>query len=330
MEYSVQPDNPYSPIRPSGYFDTFVHNTQSMHDPTMLDSTLNCLRGQKQYLDELLSKTAVTLNALRDRQTRNDRILSAHPAPRSKRKKIQQNRYKTGKTIKTCENEERAIFSCLQVCETNIHTLEAILYPPDLSSWTSTDYYSNNSYMESDRGSLDWNGWTDDSPISPFKRERERPLPMDEIPPETPLPAEYVDIKHNHPPPLPPRLDIACSSVLPLVPPNSAYTNFAFSPEATTFEPSTTQIQLPVARLSKELDKLTISGYLAAKRKRWVQSRQFSDVTINQMIRRLPGNAPPASAPARPYQSWAYPKPAAQNVSEHAKGETTLKRCNSI
>jgi hypothetical protein len=311
MEYGVPPVNPNSPDQLSGYFNAFVHNTQTMHDLKTWVPTLNSLRGQKCYLQDLLSKTATTLNALRDRQSRNQRVLSTHPTPRSRRKKMEQDRWRTGKTIQTCENEEKVILDCLQVCENNIHTLEAIIYHPPELSWTSAELYSNKSYVDSDTTSFDWQGWTDDVAMSPFEQTRKGPLLMDEIAPETPA-ASYVGPETRHPALLRPHSSPETELTFLVAPPNSAYTNFTLSPEAAAFEPSATQ-------LVKELDKLTISGLLASKRMSSIRRRRSSDEAV--AFRRLSSTVQPS-----PTRAGSCPN----SLREKVDGGSAGKRCNSI
>ncbi|KAJ4352529.1 uncharacterized protein N0V89_007878 [Didymosphaeria variabile] len=325
MEYGLPPIKPYSPDRLSGYFDAFVHNTRTMQDVNTWLPTLNSLRGQKDYLEELLSKTATTLNALRDRQTRNQRVLDTNPTPRSKRKKIQQNRWRTCKTIHTCENEEKVILDCLKVCENNIHTLEAIICPPE-TPWTRAEYYSSNSYVDSDTTSFDWQGWTEDVAVSPFEKTRIRPLPLDDIAPDT-VASVYAGAETRRPPPPPLRPVSEIDSALPPAPPNSAYTNFTLSPEATAFKPHGAHLQLPVARLTKELDKLTISGFLASKRMDSIRRRRFSDEGV-AFLRRS-SNIQPALTRASSCHSWPGPSTLGDKDPRCVR-KSKLKRTNSI
>ncbi|KAF2451247.1 hypothetical protein P171DRAFT_478295 [Karstenula rhodostoma CBS 690.94] len=325
MEYGVRPINPYSPDRLSGYFDAFVHNTQTMHNLNTWVPTLNNLRGQKDYLEGLLSKTVTTLNALRDRQTRNQRILDTNPTPRTKRKKIQQDRWRTSKTIRTCENEEKVILDCLQVCENNIHTLEAIICPPE-SSWNSVEYYGSNSYGDSDTTSFDWQGWTDDVAVSPFEQTRKGPLPLDEIAPDMTAGCTQAEIRR--PSPLPPQSILQTQSAFLVAPLNSAYTDFTLSPEAAAFKPSTAHLQLPITQLARELDRLTISGLLASKRMHSIRSRRFSDEAV--AFRCLSSTVQPTPTRTGSCSSWPGQSPSHGKVDGGSADKTKLKRCNSI
>ncbi|KAF1955818.1 hypothetical protein CC80DRAFT_505132 [Byssothecium circinans] len=239
-----------------------------MHDVSIWVPTLNCLRGQRRYLEGLLSKTATTLNALRDRQTRNERALSANPTPRSKRKKILQNKWRTSKTMQTCENEERAILECLGVCKNNISTLEAIVGPEYCSSPTNyhsaAEYNSTNSYANTGASGFDWKDWGDETPVSLFQRCRERSLVMEEIAPEV-TPNVVLRVPPN------------------MAPPQLAHT--MLSPQAAVFEPRVVPIPLVDEEMPRELDKLSISGLLSSKHMRLISKRHFSDDAIGHVQR---------------------------------------------
>lgn len=300
MEYGVRPAGSYHPRRPSGYFDAFVQDTQITQNSGTWLMTLACLKSQKRYLDDVLSKTATTLNALRDRQSRNDRVLSATLGPRSKKKKISQNRWRTDKTIKTCENEERVIVECLQVCENNIHTLESILYP--MGTWTTVASrnlaHSKHSHTDSATTNFDWNGWEDEGPTSPFQRQKQQhALILDEIPPEAHIHGISVGspstfrkaFAPRHPPPLSPCVHARPLERLLPVPPGAAQLqshHSVLSPEATPFEPHRSQTPI-IERTQIELDKLSISGLLASKRMCQILGRRCSDAAIEHVFQGL-------------------------------------------
>jgi hypothetical protein len=288
MEYGVQLVKPFSPRRLSGYFNTFAQKTHTMQGSSTWTTTLTCLKSQKGYLEDLLSKTATTLNALRDKQGSNDRRLSTRLGPCSKKKKILQNRWRTAKTIKTCENEEKAILNCLQVCENNIHTLESMVYLMGTRT-TVAEYNSSNSnwsYTDSAMAEFDWDGWADEGHMSPFHRQSQRQhalLMLDGIPPEAPVHGP------KRPPMLRPRVHAPPSAKLPPVPPNTALPqrhHSLLSPEATSFEPHMTHSPT-LERRQKELDKLSISGLLASKRMFQILERRCSDASIRHMLQRL-------------------------------------------
>lgn len=76
----------YTEDLPDSYF-TLVQYTGWTLDPSWTNKLAE-LREQSRYLEDFLSKKGTILNALRDRETRNERLLSLNPTLRAKRKKI--------------------------------------------------------------------------------------------------------------------------------------------------------------------------------------------------------------------------------------------------
>lgn len=291
----------------------------AINDPVQWNTELASLHHQQQYLAGLLSKTATTLNTLREKQSRNERALSNTPCPRSKKKKILQNRWRTDKTIKTCEKEEKAIFDTLQVCQRNIHYMELLGRPADSSSTAAgCSTRSSDSYDTPITTELDWNGWDDDQDISPFHKESRTLGILDEIPPEMTL--RGADVPYTSRPLVaPPRI----STVLPPVPPNTALppvNSASLSPEAACFEPAV------VKYVGEELDRLTISGYLASKCMKWIPKRRFSNAAVKHIFRCLSSSNLEKELPEL-----------ASSKSEHGEGKlavdahvTTTKRNQSF
>ncbi|KAF2121346.1 hypothetical protein BDV96DRAFT_209823 [Lophiotrema nucula] len=319
MDYGTPQIEHFSPRQLSGYFESIVDNTQSAHDANTWMCTLATLQHQKNYLEALLSKTAITLNVLRDKQTRHERSLGFSPTTRSKKKKVQHQKWRTSKTIQTCENEERAILDCLGVCRRNIHTLESMLHPIVTSS-TAADYdytssHSKTSYTDSADICFDWkNGWAEDGGISPFQQQCRRPLVMDDMPPKACFDGDTLVDKSSYtkrPPPLPTRTIVPPAVPALPVPPNTASSNNQYSTlsaEAESFEPSVTHYP-PSDEILEMLDKLSISGFLASKRVQRLQRRRFSNAAIGHIFRRLSGGsgsntARPQLAPLRKHASW--------------------------
>jgi hypothetical protein len=293
---------------------------------------LRSLHNQKRYLDDVLSKTAVTLHALRERQTRNERLLSTNPTPRSKRKKILQNRWRTGKTIQTCEKEEKVILDCLQVCTNNLKMLEAIINPIDLSS-NGANCTWGGPYTESETTALDWNDWTDNGVISPFRKDRIRSLPMDEIPPEM-LPDKFkltytLPTTTTHTFQTSSQYHSDTTMLLPLVSLNTTPLHRRLSRRATVFEPSITHSRPLDDELPVQLDKLSISGLMGSKSMQHVQARRLSDVTLEHLLDRLSSSVRPAVKRIRSHQSWAALSPQLQQEEREVASSATLKKTNS-
>ncbi|PVH94618.1 hypothetical protein DM02DRAFT_660894 [Periconia macrospinosa] len=330
MEYNIPSVIPYSPPPLTGYFDSFVQHPYTMQDASAWIPTLNKLRGQRVYLEDLLAKTATKLNALRDKQTRNERTLNANPEySRSKKKKIAQNKWRTNKTIQTCENEERAILECLRVCKSNIDMLESVLHPAGSPS-AVPDYNSLHSYTESDLGGVQWNtGWTDDGdPASPFETCRGGPVTCQEIAPEDafgPSPVLVGDAALAGFPylvPLPPHVQGYSTSAPSAVPQLSA--------EAAVFKPTTTKRQNEVGDLSVQIDKLSISGLLSSKYvKQQLARRSFPNRVTNRSTVQ-PARGPNADEHSDPSNHSDPSSAREEQHKEEAELPVTTKRMNSV
>ncbi|KAF2268734.1 hypothetical protein CC78DRAFT_540580 [Lojkania enalia] len=233
----------------------------------------------------------MTLNALREKQMQNEYALKANPKPRSKKKNILQSRWRTGKTIEACENEETTILNCLEVCRTNIKILEAIIYPIDAShtaaeyDWTRSKFSWADSLAAID---IDWNGWVDNGSVSPFQKECQRPLIMDDLPPEVCFDGTTLvnmfsvgkrpSILSLRPRPSP-------SLLAPPPPPPNTANQTDDNAEPLGFEPNVTHY--PHVEDKRNLDKLSISGLLASKHVQTIQKRRFSDAAVGHIFRRL-------------------------------------------
>jgi hypothetical protein len=311
MEYGVQSRKYRYPCRLTGYINASVQYTQTMQEHMTCMTMLTSLKCQKGYLNDLLSKTAMTLNALRDKQGRNYRLLGSTLGPRSKKKKILQNQWRTDKTIKTCENEEKVILDCLRVCENNIRTLEFLVYPMGLCT-TAAEYNLSNSkrsYIDSASTDFNWNGWADEVPVYPFHRQKYYNSIPDELPPDGLVegPVQWTVLGNpntpgqasapKRPTALTPRVHYPPTTALP-----ELYCT-VLSPEATSFEPHSAHFST-VERARKELDKLSISGLLASKRTSQIVGRRFSDVAVGHMFQHLSINDCPDVGTARGHKSW--------------------------
>ncbi|ORY18360.1 hypothetical protein BCR34DRAFT_582990 [Clohesyomyces aquaticus] len=324
MEYGVQQINPYHPPRMSGFFDAPVSYVQAGPEPSSWAWMLTNLRIQGEYLQDLLCKTTLTLHALRDKYNRTQRALDSNPTPRKKKKRLQQVKWRTDKTIKTCENEERVILDSLQLCSDNIRALEIIINPCDTfsamyeyDSSTFQGTYTNNTTPATT--DMDWIGWATEGDTSPLQRRCEQPVIMDDVPPEVPRMdlGNVVKLKI----PAPPRARHSSPdpvSVLSWAPPNTAcppYMHSMLSPEAALFEPSITHyppVYPSVEPYSakdmddkgSKVDKLSISGLLASKRVQRLQSRRrFSDAAVNHVFERLASRRPSVDR-TRDTMSW--------------------------
>lgn len=149
----------------------------------------------------------------------------------------------------------------------------------------------------------DWNGWTDDAPVSPFEKNRERLLLMDDVPPEMEVPGHQEARSERW-----------------LFGADITQDQGTLRVEALEFKPGAVHLRQPVTVLAKELDKLTISGFLAAKRLRSNRRSSVSDFMTRDIFRRGPGHVRPASVPARSGQSRGGSSPlGSEHGYEHAR-----------
>jgi hypothetical protein len=320
MENVLSPVILYFPILLSGRFEASMQHGSTMHDASGWNSTLNHLYGQKGYLEDILSKTATKLHALRDRQTRNERCLDNDPTPRSKKKKILQNKWRTNKTIQTCENEERAILECLSVCEENIYRLEALvnstLYPINTDYQSVSDYNSSGSYGSSEPVGFDWNGWEYETHVSPFHRSREGSFMSDAVAPEA-LRNEFL--LENNTGNLVPSSSQSCTAttVVPKVPPKAhphiTHANTVLSAQATAFESNDVHTSDGNNEIPLELDKLSISGLLRSKRMQLISKR-----------------GRPELAQIHENKSWAASRAAQENRGRDKEVRIIRKRTKSV
>lgn len=324
---------PYSPY--SGYFEGAYPDSQTNYDTNNCFADLSSLYLSRTYLEGALAKTTITLNTLRDRQTRNERLLSTCAGPRSKKKKIKQNKWNTGKTIETCEREERAFFDCLQVCIGNIQMLEAIVHSTNTS--LVSGHGCSNSNTCSDATSFDWQGWTDNAIVSPFEKEARHTFSIDEIAPEVcreyaisnKVAAEARRVSAQRPSARTPRANRTCVSTVYPVPIDTTFSynlRSVLSPEATEFQPER-PFGLPVHRPGKEVDKLSISGYLASKRLQFAQQRSSSEIGMIDVNHRLSSMARP---PLAQLQTWTGPSPQRQPEIEPSPMKVERQRTRSF
>jgi len=345
----------------SGYFDDYLQNLQTMQNlqaaqntqamyNTNWTTTLVELQNQKSYLEDLLCKTAIKLNALRERHMRNERALNDDPRPRLKKRKIQQNQWRTDKTIKTCEKEERVILDCLRVCETNINTLVSILYPAEASSvaagYSLSESWASHHDTESSATDIEWNGWNGwvgAEAVSPFQRETRRPVSVTSIPPEVSVEGvcpSNTNISDGKPPPLPPRICLQPAlDVEPAVPPpppntaRSTQSHLTLSPAAETFRPDSSGDDVEVEACSEVIDKLSISSLLASKhvqKLRAAQKRRFADAALSHLFTRLSEHKGTWRSRLGPHRSISYEEGGLKPKVECVKATDLLLRSTSI
>ncbi|RAR01486.1 hypothetical protein DDE82_006475 [Stemphylium lycopersici] len=256
MEYSISPSQPWNAPTAHGFYP--VNGLPSC------SFELLRLEYEKEVLEDGLANCVTYLQALRKKQARNDRRLVTGPSPqRKKRKQIQQSKRDLEKEIKNRERDEQAFLNNLQACKANIYVAETASSPSTSVSSTVPDLTSNStrcSYPdESEPTELGWNGWADETTLSPFQKKSSNPFFVDDM-----APNDHADVGSVH---LGTEEDVDPSrsegqyvgntETVPRR--NDARTQFALSPEAEVFEPQAVY-KGQEGELSQELAKLHISS----------------------------------------------------------------------
>jgi hypothetical protein len=139
---------------------------------------ISTLQTEKEILEDGLADCVTYLQVLRKKQARIERRLVTDPSlPRKKRKKIQQGKRELEKEIRHRERDEQAFLNNLQVCKANIYIAETVSLPSTTISSTLPDFasistrYSYPRDLESAPTEMSWNGWADETALSPFQKE---------------------------------------------------------------------------------------------------------------------------------------------------------------
>ncbi|KAI4650338.1 hypothetical protein J4E93_002694 [Alternaria ventricosa] len=208
---------------------------------------LSTLQSEKEILEDGLANCVTYLQVLRKKQARTERRLVTDPSlPRKKRKRFQQAKRELEKEIKHREQDEQAFLNNLQACKANIYIAETVSLPSTAISSTLPDSGSIStgcSYprdLESAPTETSWNGWTDQSALSPFQRESISPFFSFDVAPDEHLQARSTDgtISDDYKQPL----DAQHTRKINPIPSASSNTptHLLLSPEAPIFHPQTT------------------------------------------------------------------------------------------
>jgi hypothetical protein len=149
------------------------------------------LQSEKEVLEDGLANCVTYLQVLRKKQARTERrLVTDSSLSRKKRKKTQQGKRELEKEIKHRERDEQAFLNNLQACKANIYMAETISMPSTAISSTMPDIASISmqcSYpvdVQTEPTEMSWNGWTDDTVLSPFEKESNSPLFADDVAPD--------------------------------------------------------------------------------------------------------------------------------------------------
>ncbi|KAB2110109.1 hypothetical protein AG0111_0g475 [Alternaria gaisen] len=149
------------------------------------------LQSEKEVLEDGLANCVTYLQVLCKKQARTERrLVTDSSLSRKKRKKIQQGKRELEKEIKHRERDEQAFLNNLQACKANIYMAETISMPSTAISSTMPDIASISTqcsypvYVQTEPTEMSWNGWTDDTVLSPFEKESNSPLFADDFAPD--------------------------------------------------------------------------------------------------------------------------------------------------
>jgi len=211
------------------------------------NADLSTLQSEKDILEDGLANCVTYLQVLRKKQARTERRLVTDPSlPRKKKKRFQQVKRELEKEIKHREQDEQAFLNNLQACKANIYIAETVSLPSTAISSTLPDFGSIStgcSYprdLESAPTETSWNGWTDESVLSPFQRESISPFFTFDVAPDEHLEARSTDgtISDDYKQPL----DAQHTRKINLIQFESSNTrtHLLLSPEAPIFRPQST------------------------------------------------------------------------------------------
>ncbi|EUC28325.1 hypothetical protein COCCADRAFT_9284 [Bipolaris zeicola 26-R-13] len=313
--------NFFSPIE-----DTFSHSAQ-----------VSTLELEKELLENELANCVTYLQALRKKQTRNERRLAADSSlPVRKRKKIRQSMRELEKEIQNRERDKQAFLNNLQACKANIYLAETVSSPSTTVSSTIPDLASDStlcSYPEEPEArDGQWNGWADKTASSPFQKDCSNSSSVDDIAPDdhpgvdgfdlattkSTVCAQYV-AQTGATWPLP----MACTSK-----------QFVFSPEAALFEPRNSHKDQDL-QLDQQFAELHLSSPIAAATMDgtgWGNGMDKCSLTKSVTAQPNRKNSFERSVEEARRQSWDNRAPRQQRLDEEIgnAGRPKRSRVNSV
>ncbi|EUC45428.1 hypothetical protein COCMIDRAFT_5340 [Bipolaris oryzae ATCC 44560] len=247
---SVTRGNYFFPIE-----DTFPYSVQ-----------VSRLELEKDLLENGLANCVTYLQALRKKQSRNERRLAADSSlPVRKKKKIRQSMRHLEKEIQNRERDEQAFLNNLQACKANIYLAETVSSPsttvsstiPDLASVSTLCSYPE----EPEARDGQWNGWVDKMASSLFQKDCSNSTSIDDIAPDDHLGADGSDLAIIK--------STVCAQYVAqtgatwLLPMTCTSKQFVFSPEAALFEPQNTYKDQDM-QLDQQFAELRLASSIAA------------------------------------------------------------------
>lgn len=260
------------------------------------------LQQAKAILSKGLADCVTYLTVLREKQTRNAQQLSTEAsAPQKRKKRWQQNKRHLDNEIRNRERDELAFLNNLQACEANIYLENVRAYHTALTYHQTTevgsapDLYTPTlcSYSGSEYTELTWDGWHDETMVSPFQKRSSKPFSVDEVAPDAfpdePRRDSVITKDVKCPPPLS-RDTVESSNSLP-VPPNTAASHFKYSSvlrsEATVFKAAAGPAAQLEDRCGSEFNRLSMSSSMVTSCIELLEKRRFTIADIEPILQRF-------------------------------------------
>lgn len=324
MSYNMHFESRSSPSLYGQFPGAFLYNPYINQIPFSLPYDLNRLYHEKDLLSKGLADCVTYLKALREKQTKCIYQLNLQPSlPQKKRKRLQQSRKYLDNEVKNRSLAEQAYLSNLQACEMNIHLanikaygLSAACFHAHQSISTSTLYTPTLcSNSGSEATDLTWDGWTDETELSPFQRKSYYPFAVEDFAPDAYKEAvrrdSVVAKDVKCPPPL-------CRDAFELwdslpAPPNTACSQYMHStfpsPAAPCFKPTYSSVVQRSSHPQSSIKKLSISSAAAANTIELLHKRRFSTAEIVPIMERfnIVAQSPPHYLPD--HRTWGRTAP---------------------
>lgn len=136
------------------------------------------LEAEKDLLEDGLADCVIYLGVLRKKIGRTERrACDIKAMNRARRKQLKQSLRELTKEVRNREQDEQAFLNNLQTCEANLSIIRTLPYSPAAplpfgleDSTESTQCSNTEPSMQTE---CSWNGWTDDTAVSPLQRQND-------------------------------------------------------------------------------------------------------------------------------------------------------------
>jgi hypothetical protein len=312
------------------------YNLYNHYIVSSLFQVLTRLHNEKQILEKGLANCVTYLQVLCKNQAQNARVLNMEPpAPRKKRKRAQQIKRHLENEIKNRHRDEKALLNNIQACNINIlvaevracYTINISLDTLDYGPTPALYIPIQCTYSGSETTDLSWNGWTDESVVSPFQKRSSSALFADEVAPDGCAEDRRDSVmakEVKRPTPLSQDAEELSNSLLVL--PSTAQSQYPhlsiLSPAAAIFEPTPTFTSQCEDRCRPKLDIPSMSNSMATK------CMGFTDADVGLIFQLLPIDARP-DLQHLPSQTWCNTTPQ-RSLQKDMGIQMNRQRVNSL